>query len=39
MKRFARSAAVVQIPRGQERKFDNKRDGKFAAPPMALFAL
>jgi hypothetical protein len=37
--RIARPAAVVQIPHAIERKFDNKRDAKFDAPPMALFGL
>jgi hypothetical protein len=39
MKRPARPVAVVQIPREEEWKFDNKRDGKFGTPLMALFVL
>jgi hypothetical protein len=36
---FTRLAVVVQIPHAQERKFNSQRDGKFAAPPTALFGL
>jgi hypothetical protein len=32
------STAVLQIPRGQERKFDTKRDAKFGAPSTAALA-
>jgi hypothetical protein len=39
IKRFARPTSVVQIPHAQERKFDNKRDGKFGALSMAVVAL
>ncbi len=32
-------AAVLQIPRGQERKFDIQRDPKFGAPSTAALGL
>jgi hypothetical protein len=39
MKRPAGPVAVVQIPREEEWKFDNKRDAKFCALSTARLAL